>query len=277
MALDSGYSFIRLATWAIPMLGFLGTVLGITNAIAGVSPEQLEKDLSSVTGGLATAFDTTGLALLLTMVLMLISFILQRLEERTLQGVDDYVDRELFHRFARPGNEHGPMIEAMEHLVRRQAEVWATSLAEMDRHAHAVAIEQQDRLTSALAQAIEFSLVAHQQHLNTMRTTAQEQMTQTLRPLSILAASMKQQQIALKPVARAMQQMSETLGRLQDNEQHLLRLQKLLHQNLHVLSAAGSFEEAVQSLTAAIHLLSARGSMAGTLRLIGGENEKTAA
>src|SRR5205807_893699 len=35
VALEGSYSLVRFITWAIPILGFLGTVLGITKAIAG--------------------------------------------------------------------------------------------------------------------------------------------------------------------------------------------------------------------------------------------------
>src|SRR5205823_5008010 len=75
LALDGSYSLLRFISWAIPILGFLGTVLGITQAISGVTPEILEKSLSTVTDGLATAFDTTALALFLTMILMFVSFL----------------------------------------------------------------------------------------------------------------------------------------------------------------------------------------------------------
>ena len=43
MALDGSYALMRFIIWAMPILGFLGTVLGITAAIAGIDPEQLEK------------------------------------------------------------------------------------------------------------------------------------------------------------------------------------------------------------------------------------------
>src|SRR5438128_7034261 len=43
---ESSYALIRFITWAIPILGFLGTVLGITEAIGGVTPETLEESLS---------------------------------------------------------------------------------------------------------------------------------------------------------------------------------------------------------------------------------------
>ena len=60
IALESGGTLVRFITWAIPILGFLGTVLGVTDAVAGITPEMLEHSLSSVTDGLALAFDTTA-------------------------------------------------------------------------------------------------------------------------------------------------------------------------------------------------------------------------
>jgi biopolymer transport protein ExbB/TolQ len=78
MGLEGSYALTRFITWAIPILGFLGTVLGITGAIAGVTPEVLEESLSTVTDGLALAFDSTALALALTMVLMFVASNLER-------------------------------------------------------------------------------------------------------------------------------------------------------------------------------------------------------
>ena len=43
MALDSSYALMRFIIWAMPILGFLGTVLGITAAIAGIDPAQAWK------------------------------------------------------------------------------------------------------------------------------------------------------------------------------------------------------------------------------------------
>jgi len=48
------------------------------------------------------------------------------------------------------------------------------------------------------------------------------------------------------------------LGRLTEGEKHLTQLQAALNQNLAALAGAGAFEQAVHSLTAAIHLLTAR-------------------
>src|SRR5262249_34283709 len=71
-------------------------------------------------------------------------------------------------------------------------------------------------------------------------------------------ASLQKQQAALVPVAEGMRELGQTLGRLREDEGELLRLQQLVQQNLVALAATGSFEQALHSLTAAVHLLTAR-------------------
>ncbi|MFO0006175.1 MAG: MotA/TolQ/ExbB proton channel family protein, partial [bacterium] len=61
--LVQSFQLVRTVTWAVPIMGFLGTVIGITMAIANVTPEQLDSSLPEVTSGLAVAFDTTAQAL----------------------------------------------------------------------------------------------------------------------------------------------------------------------------------------------------------------------
>jgi hypothetical protein len=276
MALENSYSFINFLIWATPILGFLGTVLGIAAAISGVTPDQLEQGLGAITGGLATAFDTTGLALLLTMIMMLLKFIVERQEQGAMQRVDEFVDLNLFHRFSRPENEASPMLDAMESLVQRQAEVWAGTMEEMQERVRGEEKKQMERLGSALQQALEKSLASHQEMLAGMRKTAQEQTAKLLEPLSTLAGSLRQQTIALKPVAQGMAELTQSLGKLREDEGQIIRLQKLLQQNLAALASAGSFEEAVHSLTAAVHMLAARSGMKTTLRAVVGEDRSAA-
>src|SRR5262249_50114828 len=134
LALENSYSLVRFITWAIPILGFLGTVLGITGAISGVTPDKLEHDLNSVTDGLAMAFDTTALALGLTMITMFLTFLVERTETSMLDAVDRYTDRHLAHRFERVGaGIGGELAEVVRQLARQQTEVWSKALEESDR------------------------------------------------------------------------------------------------------------------------------------------------
>jgi len=79
---DSEISFIPVTTliWAIPVLGFIGTVLGLARAVGNFggllnsgTPGSLSSVLPEVTGGLGTAFETTLIALVSALLLQLIS------------------------------------------------------------------------------------------------------------------------------------------------------------------------------------------------------------
>src|SRR5262249_21504513 len=80
--------------------------------------------------------------------------------------------------------------------------------------------------------------------------------------LSALASSIRdlgrEQQQGSAQVTQALAAQLDALARLQDGEKQLLHAQELLNQNLAALHGTGSFEEALHSLTAAVHLLTAR-------------------
>ncbi len=272
LALEGSYSFTRFIAWAIPILGFLGTVLGITGAISGVTPEKLEASLNEVTDGLALAFDCTALALGLTMILMFLSFMTERAEQSVLDAVDQYIDRELAHRFERTGPEGGEFIEVVrqntqvllkttEQLVQRQADVWAKALAEVDQRRAEAEQRQQDRLSTAVESALERTLETHAQRLAALEKQFVERGANLLQGLTSLATVVRDagqdQQKSLGQVSQRLGDHTEALSQLLEGEQQLLRLQETLGQNLSALAGAGNFEQTVHSLTAAIHLLTA--------------------
>jgi hypothetical protein len=283
MTLEGSYSLIRFITWAIPILGFLGTVLGITESIANVTPDTLEKNLDKVTGGLALAFDATALGLGLTMLTMFLTFLVERLELGVLEAVDRYADEQLAHRCERTAPDGGEFVEvvrqntqvlltATEQLVERQAAIWGRALAEAQRHWTEEGDRQQDRLATALEAALERTLTSHAERLAALEKQVTGQSTSLLQRLTEFAAAVRdtgrEQGTALAHVAQSLAAQTQALAGLQDGEKHLLQLQQTLEQNLATLSGAGAFEQAVHSLTAAIHLLTARnGAATGSNRL----------
>jgi len=280
LALETSYSLVRFITWAIPILGFLGTVLGITGAISGVTPEVLEKSLSTVTDGLAMAFDTTALALGLTMLTMFLTFLVDRAEQNVVEAVDRYTHRQLAHRFERAGGAAGDVAEMVRHnssallktteqLVKRQAEVWGKAMEEADRRRASVEQVQMEKLTAALDQALQRTLQTHAQRLTALEHESLAHCTAFLERMTSVAEAVEQtgqaQQLALVQVAERIAEQAEALVRLQEGERHLLRLHEALNQNLAAVTAAGTFEQALHSLTAAVHLLTARsGASAGS-------------
>jgi biopolymer transport protein ExbB/TolQ len=265
-SLESSYSLTRFFTWAMPILGFLGTVLGITAAISGVTPEELEKGLNKVTDGLALAFDATALALALTMLVMFLSFIVERLEQRLLEAVDRWIDRELAHRFERTGSAGSEVVESMrqqgqailqatEQLVEKQAAIWAKALDEANRRRADMEADFRKQLGAALESALERTQEAQSRRLA-------DQEKQAAGPTAALVDKLG----ALAKVADGLKSQAEVLGRLQDGEKQLVRLQQQLQENLASLADAGAFQQAVHSLTAAIHLLTAQASQSGMSR-----------
>jgi biopolymer transport protein ExbB/TolQ len=92
--LDSELSMLRYIAWAIPAIGFIGTVRGIGDAL-GEAHRAVTGDVSGVTEGLGTAFNSTLVALLLSIVLMFLLHQLQLVQERLVLDSETYLDRNL--------------------------------------------------------------------------------------------------------------------------------------------------------------------------------------
>jgi biopolymer transport protein ExbB/TolQ len=97
-AVDTSYSLMQGFVWAIPVLGFIGTVLGLSDAIGQFSGvlgaaddvSQISAALKGVTSGLATAFDTTLVALVAALVVQLAMTVIRRNEDAFLDEVMEY-------------------------------------------------------------------------------------------------------------------------------------------------------------------------------------------
>ncbi len=78
--LNSRLSATKYILWAIPSIGFLGTVRGIGEAL-GLAGEAVAGDISGVASSLGTAFNSTWVALFVNLILMLLSSFLNGREE----------------------------------------------------------------------------------------------------------------------------------------------------------------------------------------------------
>ena len=98
--IDLRYSMIRYVVWAIPTLGFIGTVVGISLALAFAGSADLQDPdlLAELTKRLAVAFNTTLLALVMSIALVLIQHAVQAYEEKALNDVGQYCLDNLINR-----------------------------------------------------------------------------------------------------------------------------------------------------------------------------------
>jgi biopolymer transport protein ExbB/TolQ len=128
-AVDSGYTLLRAFIWVCPILGFVGTVLGISramgelrNAVGGEPPVaavvaavaagpddfgEITKALKGVTSNLATAFSATLLGLVATIVLLFPTELLRKAEYMTLDRIEVIANESLLRRMS----EGGPALD----------------------------------------------------------------------------------------------------------------------------------------------------------------------
>jgi biopolymer transport protein ExbB/TolQ len=99
--LDSELSMVRYIAWAIPSIGFLGTVRGIGDAL-GKAHQAVEGNISGVTRSLGTAFNSTFIALLISIVLMFLLHRLQLRQERLVRDTESYLDERLIRHLRVP-------------------------------------------------------------------------------------------------------------------------------------------------------------------------------
>jgi biopolymer transport protein ExbB/TolQ len=174
---NSSYAIVRIIVWAIPILGFFGTVIGITIAIASLSWEAMEKSMAEVMSGLSVAFDTTALALVLSMILMFIKHYLERLDDRLLGEVDRRTAAELVGRFEDEVGSDDPnllairrmseqVLSAVGALTERQATVWKSTFDETQRQWIDVSKAAGSVVKESLATAVTEGLERHAKLLN---------------------------------------------------------------------------------------------------------------
>ena len=92
--LDSELAMVRYIAWAIPSIGFIGTVRGIGGALANAH-EAVAGNIAGVTASLGVAFNSTFIALLISIFIMFLSHQLTLMQERLVLDTQNYTDRNL--------------------------------------------------------------------------------------------------------------------------------------------------------------------------------------
>ena len=104
---DSSYTVLRAVIWTIPILGFIGTVIGLSDAIGsftevltqpGSDVAAIKTKLGPVVTGLATAFETTLVALQAAVIVQLISTWVFKREEDMLDAMSEYTTEHILSR-----------------------------------------------------------------------------------------------------------------------------------------------------------------------------------
>jgi biopolymer transport protein ExbB/TolQ len=261
--MHAGYSFARIVIWAIPILGFLGTVTGITEAVAGLSPQALEESLPTVTAGLGVAFDTTTLSLALSIILMFGLHAAERLENKLVLAVDARVAAELVGRF-QPSIDAASdpqvavirriaeeVVRNSDNLVARQAELWQTTFTQVQQQWQAWSLQSGAQLEASLAKTMQ----AHAQAVAASSDTTSQQ---TIAKWSEVQQALLQNAEAVTLQQRELVRQGEVLTQIVSATGQVEKLESELNRNLNTLAGAKNFEQTVLSLAAAIQLLNAK-------------------
>ncbi|WDQ16175.1 MotA/TolQ/ExbB proton channel family protein [Rhodopirellula sp. P2] len=139
-AAHDSYGLIRIIVWAIPMLGFLGTVIGITQTLGGLDFTDGTAAVDRLKSGLYVAFDTTALGLVLSVLAIFLQFPVERSQQTLLADVDQRV-RDLVSE-ALPSDDAGDSQTALvtqlcdgirvavQESLATQAKLWRETIEE---------------------------------------------------------------------------------------------------------------------------------------------------
>lgn len=110
----SSFTLVNGMVWSIPVIGFIGTVRGLSLAIGGFTNTLQSSDdlnaikgsLQEVTGGLASAFETTLVALVLALIIQLAITFIQQKETAFLDECNDYCHSHIMSKLRLERHDH---------------------------------------------------------------------------------------------------------------------------------------------------------------------------
>ncbi|MBL8850334.1 MAG: MotA/TolQ/ExbB proton channel family protein [Planctomycetaceae bacterium] len=190
--LHNSFNLLQTINWAIPIMGFLGTVLGITMAIFNLDVNHLDASLSDVTFNLAVAFDTTAVALCHSVILVFLYLFVKGSEERVQLQIASFCRQHILPLF--PGEQQQPnllleaeadaarqLVERTGQLIDSQTKLWTDSIEALRERWTGTLETQQQSLVQSLELGTEATLSRHADQLAALRgelTQAFERLSQ---------------------------------------------------------------------------------------------------
>ncbi|MEM6691530.1 MAG: MotA/TolQ/ExbB proton channel family protein, partial [Planctomycetota bacterium] len=165
-AAHDSLGLVRIIAWAIPMLGFLGTVIGITQTLGGLDFSSGSAAVENLKSGLYVAFDTTALGLVLSVIAIFSQWPVERAEQRFWRMIDTRVETLVSAHL--PTNDEqrddyrATIIElcqgvqtAVAQSIETQTELWSRTIAQAQEHWQ----NNHRRQSETIAKSFEASLV----------------------------------------------------------------------------------------------------------------------
>ncbi len=273
------YGIVRIMTWAMPMLGFLGTVIGISTTLGRMDTKQLatgsQEAMNSMTAGLYVAFDTTAVALVLTIVTMFLQFTVTRIEQGLLRQMDAAISSHLVGWLANsqavtPSKMEDLLAQmttslkgAFESLLLQQAKLWSNTIAQANDRWQAVSSEGAAIIREQLLSAIAESLESQNRYLEQLQSAGAAQLEARCQQWQ---TSFSEQSRVLHTQQRELAAQTVLLKEWIEKGHTFEKLDQTLEQNLKRLTDVDRFYEAAMCMTEAVAFLGTQLERSGVLR-----------
>jgi len=162
---------VRIIIWAIPMLGFLGTVVGITQTLGGLDFTDGTAAVDRLKSGLYVAFDTTALGLVLSVIAIFLQFPVERAEQQLLGDIDQRIGNLLVAKLPaddaadNPAGQIAQLCDgiriAVGESLASQTELWRQTIDEAHLHWQRIAEDNGQRIGDAIMQSLAPALREH--------------------------------------------------------------------------------------------------------------------
>jgi len=220
-----GYSLVKVFLWAIPIMGFIGTVIGIGDAIGGFGAvlgggaedmNAIMEPLMDVLDDLGVAFDTTLLALVFSIILSFPASSLQNSEEDLVTDIDEYCIDNLLRRLndggagATSGGEPGLMKAIGEAMAANQEDMLKGFAKVQDGMSSS--LDNQQKYFKQVAGAIDTQLDAIGKRAETYEKKLDDDFFGTLERVE--KGSIKAIESNIKPLAEGIQNLNKVLKEL---------------------------------------------------------------
>lgn len=292
--IESSYSMVRYLVWIIPTLGFIGTVVGIGNAIGGFAKviptvqdfAAIKPELTKIAWNLGVAFDTTLVALGLSVILVLVISSIQKREEDLLSSIDDFCMAKVVNRLTNRAdpNTHAIInainkanVDSIETFKKLNFESIRASEISVDRMTSVMDGISQDNLeemaenlrniTQEMAEVIDKSIGG----ISGKRPEVQEvRPTQEFKEVLTKLETITKTQEGLSQIVPILENVGKMESILLENQNMMAQLQQILekqsevmHSSLQTLEANTQFfkknQEVMEQLHAVIQKLSEEG------------------
>lgn len=181
------YILLRAFLWAIPLLGFIGTVVGLSHAISGMSFGAVEDvgaimgSINNVTSGLGTAFDATLLGLVFAVLLNFPLNSLSKHEDEALNDIDAFCNEVLLPRLndgsGAGGGDLGAIGDSVVKAIAGAQREFLGDLNELSARMLSYA-DNLDRRIDQHQQAVVQEFVSN---MTTMRSEVEQTLTESIK------------------------------------------------------------------------------------------------